>query len=54
VAGALLAVEKAMRLDPRNHDNYAFEEGLAYTQLGRCEETISALKRYLARYLDHL
>jgi adenylate cyclase len=46
---ALVAVEKAMRLDPRNRDNYLFEQGLAYTQLGRYEDAIPALKRDLAR-----
>jgi adenylate cyclase len=47
-AEALVAVEKAMRLDPRNHDYYVFEQGLAYTQLGRYEEAIPAFKRDLA------
>jgi adenylate cyclase len=44
-AEALVAVEKAMRLDPRNPDYYVFEQGLAYTQLGRYEDAIPALKR---------
>jgi adenylate cyclase len=47
-AEALVAVEKAMRLDPRNRDNYLFEQGFAYTVLGRYEEAIPALKRDLA------
>ncbi len=47
-AEALVAVEKAMRLDPRNRDYYVFEQGAAYTQLGRYEEAIPALKRDLA------
>jgi len=42
---ALEAVEKAMRLDPRNRDRYLGEQGWAYTQLGRYEEAIPALKR---------
>ncbi len=45
---ALVAVEKGMRLDPRNRDNYLFEQGFAYTQLGRYEEAIPAHKRDLA------
>jgi len=47
-AEALVAVEKAIRLDPRNRDYYVFEQGAAYTQLGRYEEAIPALKRDLA------
>jgi adenylate cyclase len=51
-AEALAAVEKAMRLDPRNPGNYLglrlYEQGFAYTQLGRYEEAIPALKRDLA------
>ena len=47
-AEALEAVEKAMRLDPRNSDRYLYEQGHAYTQLGRYEEAIPALKRDLA------
>ena len=45
---ALVAVEKAMRLDPLNRDNYLFEQGFAYTNLGRYEEAIPAVKRDLA------
>src|SRR5216684_2137129 len=47
-AEALVAVEKAMRLDRRNSDRYVLEQGLAYTHLGRSEEAIPALKRDLA------
>jgi adenylate cyclase len=47
-AEALVAVEKAMRLDPRNSDRYLYEQGFAYTRLGRYEEAIPALKRDLA------
>ena len=39
---------QAMRLDPRNRDNYLFEQGYAHTQLGRYEEAIPALKRDLS------
>ena len=45
-AEALQAVEKAMRLDPRNRERYLFTEGWAYTQLGRYEEAITAFKSY--------
>jgi tetratricopeptide (TPR) repeat protein len=51
---ALAAVDKAMRLDPRNTGNYFFEQGWAYTQLGRTQEAISALKRLLEQYPDSL
>jgi adenylate cyclase len=36
-AEALEAVNKAMRLDPRNPDNYAYELGWTYSNLGRYE-----------------
>src|SRR6266852_3321628 len=42
---ALVAVEKAMRLDPRNRNRYLSEQGHAYTELGRYEEAIPAFKR---------
>jgi TolB-like protein/DNA-binding winged helix-turn-helix (wHTH) protein/cytochrome c-type biogenesis protein CcmH/NrfG len=46
-AEALVAVEKAMRLDPRNRDYYLSQQGFAYTNLGRYEEAIPVLKRDL-------
>jgi adenylate cyclase len=43
---ALAAIEKAMRLDPRStSNNYLWQQGRAYSQLGRWEEGIAALKR---------
>jgi tetratricopeptide (TPR) repeat protein len=54
-AEALVAMDKAMRLDPRSRDNYSWfslEQGFAFTLLGRPQEAIPALKRYLARYPD--
>jgi tetratricopeptide (TPR) repeat protein len=51
---ALAAAEKAVRLNPLNSANYVFEEGLAYSQLGRWQEAIPALKACLERYPDHL
>jgi adenylate cyclase len=47
-AEALVATEKAMRLDPHNLDFYLYQQGWAYTQLGRYEEAIPGLKRDLA------
>jgi adenylate cyclase len=56
---ALVAVERAMRLDPRGayllgrRWIYLFEQGWAYTQLERWEEAIPALKRCLDRHPYH-
>jgi len=41
-AQALVALEKAMRLDPDNRDRYLLEEGFAYQGLRRYEDSISA------------
>ncbi len=49
-AEAIDLAEKAMRLDPRIHDRYLWLEGSSYTQMGRYEEAIPILKRYLASY----
>src|SRR5713226_8959443 len=49
-AEAIDLAEKAMRLDPRNHDSYLYIEGWSYTQMGRYEEAIPILKRNLASY----
>jgi tetratricopeptide (TPR) repeat protein len=43
-AEALEALEKAIHLDPRNRDRYIFQQGWAYTQLGRYEEAIPDFK----------
>jgi tetratricopeptide (TPR) repeat protein len=51
-AEALVAVDKAFRLDPRNRDSYLHAQGLAYTLLGRWQEATTALKPYLALYHD--
>jgi adenylate cyclase len=51
-AEALQAVATAMRLDPLNGDTYLYEQGWAYSQLGRRKEAIPALKRDLVRYPD--
>jgi predicted Zn-dependent protease len=53
-AEALAALDKAMRLDPRNPDNYLYEQGWAYTDLERWQDAIPPLKRYSARYPDYL
>ena len=49
-AEAIDLAEKAMRLDPRNHDRYLWLEGSSYTQMVRYEEAIPILKRNLASY----
>jgi tetratricopeptide (TPR) repeat protein len=46
----LVAAQKAMRLDPRNRDRYFLFEGFDYTLMGRYEEAIMPLKRFLAHY----
>jgi adenylate cyclase len=46
-AEALVALQEAARLDPRNADIYLFEQGRAYSELGRWGESISALKGFL-------
>jgi adenylate cyclase len=53
-AGALAATEKAIRLDPRNRDNYLFHEGAAYCGLARWQEANLPLKSHSARYPDHI
>jgi tetratricopeptide (TPR) repeat protein len=49
-AEALEAVETSMRLDPLNRDTCLWEQGWAYSLLGRRKEAIPALKRDLVRY----
>jgi len=44
----LMAVNKAISLDPRNRDLYSGTLSAAYTLLGRWEEAIPAMKRYIA------
>ena len=39
-----------MRLDPRNRDLFADQQGMAYTRLGRWKEAIPAYKSCLVRY----
>jgi adenylate cyclase len=51
---ALVAVKKAMRLDPRNDALYQWQQGLAYTQLGRWKEAIPAFKGSLALRPDQI
>ena len=50
-AEALAAAEKGIHLDPHNY-LYLRQEGWADTQLGRWEEAVSVLKRFLAHYPD--
>lgn len=51
---ALRMAEKAMRLDPRNRDMHLLQVGRAYHGMGQYEEAITALKRVLARYPNHV
>jgi TolB-like protein/DNA-binding winged helix-turn-helix (wHTH) protein/predicted Zn-dependent protease len=51
---ALAAVDKAIRLDPRNKVIYLWTRGWSNSMLGRWEEAFSDLKNYLARYPDFI
>jgi len=53
-AEALVAAEKAIRLDPGRGDYALYEQGRAYTQLGHWQEAITALKGCLARHPDQV
>jgi adenylate cyclase len=57
-AQALVAVEKAMSLDPLHRDFYLTQEGVAYLGLERYEDALGAFKRLVALYpgifWDHL
>jgi predicted Zn-dependent protease len=48
-ADALVAMDKAARLDPQN-PKIGRERGFAYTQLGRWEDAVAVFKTYLVRY----
>jgi tetratricopeptide (TPR) repeat protein len=49
-AQALVAVQKAMSLDPTHRDYYLSAEGLAYVELGRYPDALAAYKRHAALY----
>ncbi len=51
---ALIAAQKTMRLDPVRPDFYAYGAGIAYYQMGRYPEAITALKRTLTAYPNNL
>jgi tetratricopeptide (TPR) repeat protein len=57
-AQALVAVQKAMYLDPQHGDNYLMDEGLEYLALGRYGDALGAFKRHVALHpgisWDHL
>jgi tetratricopeptide (TPR) repeat protein len=57
-AQALVAVQKAMYLDPQHRDYYLTEEGFDYLALGRYGDALAAFKRHAALYpgifYDHL
>jgi tetratricopeptide (TPR) repeat protein len=56
-AEALLVVDKVTRVDAHGRVDFPewswYEQGSAFTLLGRPEEAILAFKRYLARYPDN-
>jgi adenylate cyclase len=49
-AEAIVAAQKGLRLDPQGTFDYPVSEGRAYMQMGRFEEAIPPLKRFLTRY----
>ena len=49
---ALVAADHAKRLDPGDRDLYQYQQGRAYTLLGRWEEAIAAIKPFLAHHTD--
>ncbi len=51
---AIDLAEKAVRLDPRRREFYLFIEGWSYTQMGRYQEAIPILQRFLAGYPNNL
>jgi len=57
-AQALVAVQKAMSLNPLHRDNYLGEEGFDYLALGRYADALGAFKRHAALHpgicWDHL
>jgi len=53
-AESLMALGKAMRLEPGNRVKCLLPQGIAYARLGRWEEAISALKDYLTHYPDQV
>ncbi len=48
----LVAVDKAIRLNPQKRDGYSSLKGYAYTFLGQAQEAIPAIKAYLAHFPD--
>jgi tetratricopeptide (TPR) repeat protein len=53
-AEALLAAEKAMKLEARDRTHYGWLLGMIYTQLGRWDDGISALEGYVDLYPEQL
>lgn len=45
---AVGVIEKAMRLNPRSSARYLQDLGMAYREVGRCEEAITVTKQFLA------
>jgi adenylate cyclase len=48
---ALMATDQGIRLDPQSR-GILFHRAIAYSQLGRWEEALAVLKRYVAHYPD--
>jgi tetratricopeptide (TPR) repeat protein len=51
---ALVALEKAARLDPSRRGNSLWAQGVVFARLGRWQEAIAAMKGYLDRYPDQV
>jgi adenylate cyclase len=51
---AMRLAEKAIRIDPRNQDWYLIHIGWACFLIKRYEETLTTLKKVVARYPNHL
>jgi tetratricopeptide (TPR) repeat protein len=53
-AEAVVAAEKAMRLDPRHRDQYLIWVGLAQTQMGQYSKAIPTVKQFQASFPNML
>jgi adenylate cyclase len=51
---ALEIAQKAMRLDPKNSDWYLMQVGLAYLCMGRSQDAVLVLKKFLVSYPNHV
>jgi adenylate cyclase len=53
-AEALEIAQKAMRVDPVNRNLYLLEVGVAFLWMGRPNEAVTVLKRFLVSYPDYV